>query len=382
MDILDPLLDQLSDGVVVSDLEGKVLYMNPAAERLLDLSGYPREPRNLCQILCQRLFASGLDNCAVVCPLKDKHSGQIEVTYTGRHGPRSAFEWKNSHVERRQEWRNLRVRCLKVANPLLGFAETGRYVTVIEDGTAEAELQKKKEDWRSMIAHDLRNPIANIWATLGPLEMIPPGQSLQPKETELIRVGLRSCARMKELLDLYLDLAKIDSGAMPVRLEDVGLFDLVRRVVAEQEPQTTRRKMAVEIGVPAPLRVKADAELLFRVVSNIVDNAAKYVQEGGRLSISAKVQTGVEASLFFRDNGPGIAAEDVHRIFDRFYQAKARREGRIQGNGLGLTFCREALKAMGGRIDVESESGAGAEFQIRLPIAVPELSPGHCDPSY
>jgi len=169
-------------------------------------------------------------------------------------------------------------------------------------------------------------------------------------------------------VDLYLDVSKIDAGQMRTEIKELDLAQLVRACVEEQSPLTKQRRISLAVRVPSGLKVLADAELLQRVVQNLLNNALKFTPEGGRVELSAAPEPRDAARLCFADTGPGIAPEEIPRLFDRYHQAKARREGRIKGTGLGLAFCRQALAAMRGDIRAESKPGEGSRFIIRLPM--------------
>jgi signal transduction histidine kinase len=173
---------------------------------------------------------------------------------------------------------------------------------------------------------------------------------------------------MMELLELYLDVARLDADAMKVRLEPVALLGVVEDAVAEQSSLASEAGVTIELDVPRELAATADAELLGRVAENLLNNAIKYNFRGGKVRVSAS-EDERGAALSFKDTGRGIAESELPRVFDRYYQAQARRAGRIKGNGLGLTFCKEALRLMGGTISAASEPGKGTEFVVRLAAA-------------
>lgn len=369
--ILDPLFDEMSDGVCVTDRQGKILYLNPAARRTLELEGGEAEAKSklMCELLCGRMAAPGGGTYLMACPLRSAAPDQKAVTFQGRFGPQTAFEWRDSRIHRFDQYKDLRVRCVRVKTALFDSWETEKHFMLIEDAGPEAELQRHREDWRSMITHDLRAPITNISGTFKVLDGLPPGRVLDAAGANLVKIGLRSAERLLDLLDLYLEVAKLDAGFMPVRLREVVLTSPVRRCAEEQAALAASHGVAVEVSVAPELVVMADHDLLFRVVENLLNNALKYTPGGGKVLISAAAEPGGKVALSFQDTGHGIAPEDLPFIFDRYFQARARREGRIQGNGLGLTFCLEAMKAMCGTISVESEPGVGSDFTVRLPPA-------------
>jgi signal transduction histidine kinase len=245
--------------------------------------------------------------------------------------------------------------------------ELDKRLTIIEDATAERDLERHKEDWRNMIAHDLRNPLTNIFGTLRLLEDETPEGTFSPEETRMLGAAVRACRRMLELLNLYLDVAKLDAGLMTPHEEDVDLAELAKRAADEQEVAAREKGVALVASVAPGTAARADAALLSRVVQNLLGNALKFTGKGGRVEIAARRTADGGVELCVTDNGRGIPAEDFPRIFDRFYQSESRHAGRTEGTGLGLTFCREAVMAMKGRIYVQSIPGLGTQFVISLP---------------
>ena len=363
--MIDPFFDELPDGVCVSDLKGQILYMNPAAERLLDTSIAKALGRPMCELLCGHLATGGRKECASDCALRRGDSGTQSVTFVGKRGPNEIYQWMDFRVQHRQVWKNLRVRCMKTAPSFLG---EGRRLTLIEDRSNEADFERHKEDWRHMIAHDLRAPLTNIYAVVRMLQDSMSGQSAPP-DKKLVDISARACDKMDELLTLYLDVAKLDAGLMPVKIEPVSLAQLLAMAIEGQSPLALQRHIKISTSVPEDLAAVADPALFPRVIDNVLNNAVKYTPEGGAVSITARMD-GAFALLSVKDTGTGISPEDLPSLFDRFYQSQIRRAGKIQGTGLGLTFCREALAAMNGSIEVYSELGKGTEFIISLPVGV------------
>lgn len=372
---LDLLLDKLSDGICVSTPEGNVLYMNSTARTMLEVDEEEVRSRNLCETLCGRLFVAGPMDCGTYCPLRKAGATRKAVTYVGRHGPKTTYEWGADGMRRSDEWKDLRVHCLKLTTSLFDQHKSEKHFTIIEDASAEGELARHKEDWRSMIAHDLRTPLSVIYASLRALEDAPAAQALKVKERNLLEIGVRNCRRMTELLDLYMEVARFDAGSMPLELKAMPVLDVVAKCVDEMAPLAAEKRISVSVDIKEDLAARTDAYLLFRVLQNLLSNALKFTPAGGAVHFTAAGVAGGRVSISVKDAGCGIAPDDLPFIFDRFHHAKARREQRIQGNGLGLTFCKEAVKAMGGDIEVRSTPGKGSEFRVFLPEAVPAGSP-------
>lgn len=369
--MIDKIFDALPDGICITDEAGSVLYMNPAAERLLEVPAMAAAGRPLCDTLCGHLAADGKSECATDCPVRGEHAPARSVTLSGRYQAPVSFAWSESRIQRRARMKNLRVRCLKTHGSLPGEGER-RNVTLIEDATAERELEREleqhKEDWRSMIAHDLRSPLTSVYATLRMLEDAQDDGRPEAPDPQLLDISVRSCRKMLELLDLYLDVAKLDAGLMPVQIEALDLSELVRGCIEEQAALAREKRIKVLASLSEHAALLGDAALLARVLQNVLNNALKYTPEGGQVTIKAIEEDG-KVAISVHDNGPGIPPADLPLIFDRFHQAAARRSGGVQGTGLGLAFCREALKAMKGEISVSSPPRRGAEFTIRVPSA-------------
>ena len=363
--MVETFFDELQDGICMSDARGSILYLNPAAEHLLNTSSPATRGRSVCEVLCGHLAVDGAPECASTCELLKPGSAAQTVTFRGNYGPKEIATWKDFEVHRRSVWKNLRVHCLKAS-----LTGEGKHLTLIEDASAEVEIERQKEDWRQMIAHDLRSPLTTIYGTIR-LVQEAAGRPLPAGGDELIGAAARSCRKMLELITLYLDVAKLDAGAVVLDPAPIRLADAVRAEIAAQEVTARDKKMEIALTAPDEIVVEADAGLLSRVVQNVLDNAVKFTPMGGRIELSARID-GERAELSIKDTGPGIAAQELPLLFDRYHQARARRAGKIQGTGLGLTFCQEALKIMRGSISADSKPGEGAEFTIRLPLAARE----------
>lgn len=364
-----PLFDQLADGVCLSDDNGRILYLNPPAEQLLGVGLDQVGSASLCDLLCVRMTREDGSDCASGCALKRAVSGETAATFHGRYGAKPFFSWHDDAISRVDERKSLRVRCLKTTTAWLDRAHPGKRLTLIEDATAQERLDTERADWRHMLAHDLRNPLTSIQAVLSSLQDDAQSGAPVTLDAETLRIGVSNCGRMTELLDLYLDVAKLDAGLMPVQTRELDGAGLAAQCAARQEPLARSRALALTVRAEGEARVLADETLLERVLQNLLDNAIKYAPEGGRVELALDAASPDFVLFHVTDNGPGIPGEELPLLFDRYHQARARREGRTKGTGLGLAFCRRALSAMNGDIRVESEPGRGSRFTVLLPKA-------------
>lgn len=359
-----PVFEQLTDGICLTR-RGLIQYLNPAAERFLSVTLAQVQGASLCKLFCERMAAPGCIDCASSGFLRDHAGGKMAITFDGRY-TRRAFGWKEPSIARIEDTRDLRVRCQRAsAGPDL--EQSNMILTVIEDISAQKNMEKEQEDWRSMIVHDLRSPLSNIYAALRLMnETDGSGGPTDSPEAKLVEIGVNNCRHMITLLDLYLDVSKLTAGCMPSEIKELDLTDIAHRCVEEQAPLALERRIALTAGVPAGLKVLADQELLPRVLQNLINNALKFTPEGGRVDLTAKVRDRSLVECAVADTGPGIAPDEIGRLFDRYHQSAARREGRIKGTGLGLAFCRQALATMKGELRVESKLGEGSRFIFRL----------------
>lgn len=348
LDALRPLFDCLTDGVCVTDAEGRLHYANAAAGRLLGPGAEEAVKTAICGPLCGGIEGAACGAGTAGCPLKVPRGPQGALTFLGRHAPTG---------------RELRVRCMRA--PL---AKAERHLVLIEDATQEAELERQKEAWRQMLAHDVRVPLSIAMGALRLLEDMGAGHPLSHEDVELVQNGVRSCRRMDALIRSYLETERLVEGSTSVRPAAVDAARLIRELVDEHAAVAGARGLTLTGGAPEGLTALADPDLLRRSLSNLIDNALKFTPPGGRVAVNA---SGDEGPVLIRvaDDGPGISARDLPRIFDRFYQGAD--SSRHRGLGLGLTFCRAALRAMGGEVSVESEEGQGSVFTLRLPQGAP-----------
>jgi signal transduction histidine kinase len=358
--VLEAIFGALTDGVCLSD-GGRVTYLNPAAERLLGARPGARRDESACDMICGRLSAAGEAECASGCPLRDPAEPQQSVTFSGRHEAPPVYSWRELDVQRVARTRSLRVRCLRLegTNPV---GKEGLHLTLIEDASAEQELEARKEDWRSMVVHDLRAPLANVYGALRTVQD-GPGE----RDADALDIATRNCRRVMGLLDVYLDMAKIDAGRMSVKTAEVDVGACARTAVEELSYLARERSIRAVVDVAPGLRALADAGLLARVLQNLLHNAYKFSPNGGVVRVSAQADEPGRAVLTVRNDGPLLTPEELPALFKRFSRGAAGATGR--GTGLGLAFCREALRAMGGEVAVASGPETGTVFTVVLPRA-------------
>jgi signal transduction histidine kinase len=223
-------------------------------------------------------------------------------------------------------------------------------------------LEALRDDLTHMVVHDLRNPLTVICGFLDILEDHE-SKNLSASTQPLVTVARRSAEDLLTMIGSILDVAQMGAGEMKLQREPCDMGALVGTVVAANQPLPGGR--TVSVAVPdAVVTVMADVGLIRRVLQNLLGNALRYTPVGGGVGIVVTTWPH-EVRVTVTDTGPGIAAEFHQRIFEKFGQVQDRKN-RV-GSGLGLTFCKLAVEAHGGRIGVESEVGKGSAFWVTLP---------------
>lgn len=346
------LLDGITQGIAISDADSQILYINPSAEKILGVSSEGIRGKALCNIVCENLYTAQGSNCANGCPLRDPDSDQKGVFFHGTLGPK------------REGAKFLRVYCFK-GHPLLNeYGDKGLRFMLIEDTSNEVELERLKEDWNNLLLHDLRSPLSII---ISALRLLPTDHPLNSEQEYCRQAATKAAQRMLELLNKYLDTEKILSPTTVVHPIDIPLSGIIGMCLDMFQPILREREIKIVVKVSPQLQAKADPTLLSRVMANLLDNAIKFSSKGGCIEISGDKVPEDMVRISIKDYGKGISSEDLPYIFDRFYQVQSFEKKERTSTGLGLVFCKEAIKAMHGRMDVVSKLGEGSEFFFELP---------------
>jgi signal transduction histidine kinase len=229
------------------------------------------------------------------------------------------------------------------------------------------ELQRLREQTTDLVVHDLRNPLHSIMGAVGMLQMVLPPNLLQ-ENRDLFNLVNANCERMQRLVDSLLDISRMESGETELTLEPVNLAQLIQSAVSRVSSTLQTRSIASSVFMPAHLPpVEVDLDMIDRVIINLLDNAIKFTPSGGQISVSAEPRPD-HVAVSITDTGCGIPPEQRPHIFERF--SRGTSDGpRPRGFGLGLTFCKLAVEAHGGRIWIEDgDGGAGCKSIFTLPL--------------
>jgi two-component system phosphate regulon sensor histidine kinase PhoR len=328
---LSAILDQLTDGVLIADAEGRVQFANPAAEKLF---GAALIGRSMVETLRHHQLAEAWRRC--------RETGELQT--------------ESVEVPASRHFLQLIVVPDRDAR--------GGTLLLVQDLTRVRRLETVRRDFISNLSHELRTPLASLKALTETLQ----GGALSDPEA-----GPRFLGRIQAEVDALtqmaqelLDLSKIESGQVALELTPVEPHRLLNASAERMHLQAERARLSLGVEETGDVpRVRVDSGRLEQVLVNLIHNAVKFTPPGGNIVLSAR---GDGSSVIFsvKDSGVGIPQDDLPRIFERFYKADRARSG--GGTGLGLSIARHIVEAHGGRIWAESREGQGSTFFFSIPI--------------
>jgi PAS domain S-box-containing protein len=336
------LFDDSIDPILLTDWKGKVMEVNRQAARL---SGFPS--KQLHQMNISSLFPVEWDGQKV-------SEQQLKAGKTCNFETFLQSNWVDKKIP------------IQVYVRRVVFEDVESLQWTLRDISERKDLDHLRDDLMAMIYHDLRSPLANIVSSLDVLSTL-----LQGNENESIHsvmtIALRSTDRSQRLISSLLDISRLESGQAIVSQQAASPISLAGDAVEAVRPMVEKsRRQSLKVDLPAKLpSVWVDADMIRRVLINLLENASKFTPPDGRIEIGAKTE-GSWVQMWVQDNGPGIPFADQERIFDKFTRLKG--ENIPGGLGVGLAFCRLAVTGHGGRIWVESKPGEGARFILSLPV--------------
>lgn len=232
------------------------------------------------------------------------------------------------------------------------------------------EARLRQEELIAFVVHDLRSPLGIILSSLEMIDMIAEEKRGSGEIGEFVDLSLLSGRQMLILIDSLLDLARLESGKMPVQLESIAVAPFLEEVGRQLSAMARQKGVAIRTDVaPDVPSVCADRALLGRVLVNLISNAVKFSPVDGTVRLEVRPDAG-SLVICVADEGPGIPDKWQRQVFDKFEQVQARKGGVAIGSGLGLAFCRMAVEAQGGRIWLEQGREKGTVLYLSLPAAI------------
>jgi hypothetical protein len=335
-------IESAVNGIVITDRNGKIEWVNPA---FTQITGYS---------------------------LEDARGSTPRVLRSGLH-PKSFYEdlWRtilsgkpwHGEMNNQRKDGTLYVEEMTITPVIEATGEITHFIAIKNDITKRKSLEKMQEDMVHSLVHDLRNPLSNIMMSL---EMVKPEQ--QTMES-ILQIARTSAHRMQGMVTSMLDFSSLEAGRLALNLEPISINNLFVEILALQRPTAAERhlNLASEIDPELP-PVYADANLIARVLQNLIDNAMKYSPAGSEIRLTARLAVidGYHLLIGVHDQGEGIPESIREHLFEKFFTVQGAAQRR--GTGLGLAFCKLAVEAHGGKIGVTSVQGRGASFYFSLPI--------------
>jgi two-component system phosphate regulon sensor histidine kinase PhoR len=336
--LFEATLGGMREGLLVVNKDMRVVASNPAAHRLFNPSLAKLNSQRLTELTRNpAIYSAFLDG------LKGKEVKDVKVE---THGPeRQIF--------------NLRVVPIGEVN---GNGAEGA-LGVFFDITRTERLELVRQEFLSNVSHELRTPLTAIMAFVETLE---DGAREDPESCQrFLSIIRKNASRMHGLIDDILELTLIEGGNIQLRAETVDLHALVNDVCNSLTTQAKSRNITLENNVAAKTLIYADPRRLEQMLTNLVDNGIKFSHENGHVSISH--ESGERDQILVTDDGDGIPAQHLNRLFERFYRVDRARSRDMGGTGLGLAIVKHLALLHRGEVTVESELGKGTTFTLHLP---------------
>ena len=338
---LSNILNQMQDGVVIVDEHSVVSSINPSAEEMFDVNAKDVVGKPLMQSLHYYQIAE-----------------LVEKTNAARQQSSALIELQSSHKH------------LNILSSPLEEPANRSVLLLFQDLTKQRQLELMRKEFVGNVSHELRTPLASLRALTETLQ----SGALEEPQTALHFLELieTEVDKLTQMVDELLALSKIESGHVPLSLTSCKPDSIIQQAISRMSMQAKRARISLgnECDKDLP-EISADTEQLERVLINLIHNAIKFTLPGGQITIRA---TRDKKAIVFsvNDTGSGIAAEDLPRIFERFYKTDRSRASR--GTGLGLSIVKHIVELHKGRVWVESQVDHGSTFYFSIPMSLDRVN--------
>ncbi len=337
---LEAVLLSMFDGVMVVDQRGKILLMNSALKDLLAVE-HEAEGRKPLEVI------RNVEIQEITDKVLETNSG-VE----SREIPVLLPEEKIIIVH---------------GTPIFREEKIEGAVLVFHNVTEIRRLEKIRKDFIANVSHELRTPASSI---KGFAETLSAG-ALEDKKSakEFIKIIEENSDRLVRLIEDLLDLSKMESGKVDMNLNPCSLYPIIKKVVSQVEGQAKKKCISIETKINKDAaKILADEIFITQAFLNLIDNAVKYTDENGTVSITVQEEKEF-IKINVKDNGIGIPEKDLPRVFERFYCVDKARSRKAGGTGLGLSIVRHVVEGHGGKVTVKSIFGQGSTFSVTIPRA-------------
>jgi NtrC-family two-component system sensor histidine kinase KinB len=340
------IVSSISDGLIVTDSQMRILHINARVAQLFDRTEQdaPEQP-----------VGSVIRDERVLSLIQKAYTGDEHEAGHGIH---------YLHFERSGNHFYFRPKVTRI------FDNEGRLygvLTLLQDVTQFKELDRMKSDFIATLSHEFRTPVTSINMSVDILNQQILGP-LNDRQKELIQSAREDCHRLTKLARELLQLSKLESGRVELKNEELDVSALVESSLRPLQLQFREKGVTLQIDVPSDIpRIIADEQQISWVITNLVTNALKYTEAGGRVEVRARSDGG-SLLVEVEDTGEGISPEYKDKIFDKFVQVKRASDATPGSVGLGLAIAKEIVETYDGRIWVVSEVGKGSTFSFTLPL--------------
>ncbi|MBK8097355.1 MAG: PAS domain-containing protein [Planctomycetes bacterium] len=344
-DRVHSVLQSLREGVLVVDVNGRVVLANRSARQVVHADVGPIEGR----------------------PLVDLVEGDLQqAVRTGmeRISAAEAEEIRSTDIANGKRIFDLNIVQVQSTRPDHDFGK----VVVLVDVTKNHEVNKLKDDLLSSISHELRTPLTNMCSSSEILTTMDPSQEADWRE--FVGILATESHRLKDLVDDVMLYSQIETGRTEWRRDPTDVAALVTRSMAKARPACERAGLGLTVSADGRAIATIDGERIAEVLARVLDNAVKFTPRGGSVQVQVTAHDDL-IEVAIADSGPGIAPEHRQRVFERFSQIGDVMTDKPKGAGLGLAICQRIVDAMGGTMWCEDSPLGGAQFRFVLPAATP-----------
>lgn len=372
---LTAIVENLGEGLIVVESAGRVLYVNPVAERLLNLgrtAGY----QNFVAVDTETGTISWTKQSMGAEPaITDIQTVNLKVLSSSRRAMEQhqamIAELSVNGDQSNAEMRVLRIIASQFSDESNKGAGT---VYVFDDITHEYEVEQMKSEFVSLVSHELRTPLTSI---IGFISLILDGKTgkINQKQYESLSRAHRQSERLAALINDLLDISRIEAGRIEMKRERVHIDQVAKRRIEELRPQADEKAITLllDTNLNLPLLI-ADADRIGQVFINLIGNAIKFTPNGGKVTVrisesshNGSVSNGFHVEII--DTGPGIPPDEREKIFDKFQQLASTRTQQQGGTGLGLSIASGIVEAHGGKLWVDAgDNEQGCNFQFFIPL--------------
>lgn len=347
----EAILASIGDGLVATDRDGKITLVNGAFEKILGWNESEVRGKLLTEIIqvtdesgrevpiSERLITKALKREIAVV------TTTTSIKFRRRGGTFFPVALTTSPI--------------KIGEDLIGAVE------VFRDITKEKEFEQAKNEFISIASHQLRTPLTGIqWV----VERFTKKEQLTPKGKEYLEDIHMSAKRLTEMVDLLLDLSRVEAGRVEIKPEPLEIIGFIKNFLGETAPLQDKKELKVVFeDHPAELAVMTDKSALHNIVQSLISNAIEYTKTGGRIDIAVQKKKDTFV-IKVTDTGIGIPKAEQARIFEKFARATNAKLYKTDGTGIGLYITERATSRLGGKIWFESVEGKGSTFYVELSL--------------